>query len=70
MSYSAVKTTQIEIEESTIELSQIQSEYIEQSITRGLEDIETGNYSSDPIEIDKNIMQRFEALKKANKTAG
>jgi hypothetical protein len=57
-----VKTTEVDISESTIQLTEIQAEYIETGIARGLQDVEARRYSSDPDEIEKDILRRLEKM--------
>lgn len=65
MASTAVKTTDIEINDSTVHLSNTQKAYVDNSIAKGLADMEAGRGLSDPDEIEKDIQHRFELKKQA-----
>ena len=65
MASTAVKTTDIEINDSTVHLSNTQKAYVDNSIAKGLADMEAGRGLSDPDEIEKDIQRRFELKKQA-----
>jgi hypothetical protein len=67
MTHTAVETTQIEISDSTIELSQGQVNHVNhvnRGIAKGLADMKAGRCLSDPEEIAKDIQRRIEANRK------
>ena len=65
MTHTAVETTEIEITDNTVELSETQVAYVNNGIAKGLADMEAGRTLSDPNEIEKDIKRRIEANKKA-----
>jgi predicted transcriptional regulator len=65
MTTTTVETTEIEITDSTIELSETQTQYINHGIAKGFADIKAGRYLSDPDEIDADIQRKYELKKQA-----
>ncbi len=65
MTQAAVKTTEIEITNSTINFSPTQTQYINQGIAKGLADMQAGRTLSDPKAIEDDILRRFEEKKQA-----
>ena len=59
MASTKVKTTNIEIIESTVHLSNIQKAYVDNGIAKGFADMEAGRTSSDLKELKANVLKHF-----------
>ena len=60
MVHTAIETTEIEITDRTIELSDTQAQYVNHGIAKGLADMKAGRCLSNPEEIDKAIQKLIE----------
>lgn len=65
MTQTAIETTEIEITDSTIELSDTQVQYVNQGIAKGLADMRAGRGLSNPEEIDQAIQKLIEQKQQA-----
>ena len=65
MTHTAIATTEIEITDSTVELSDVQSQYINHGIAKGLADMKAGRCLTDAKEIDQAIQKRIEEKQQA-----
>ena len=69
MTHTAIETTEIEITDSVIELSDTQAQYVNHGIAKGLADMRAGRCLSNPEEIDKAIQKLIEEKQQARQAS-
>lgn len=63
MTSTAVKTTDIEINDSTVDLSYTQKAYVDNGIAKGLADVKAGRTTSDLKQVKANVLKHFNEKK-------
>jgi len=63
MASTAVKTTDIEINDSTVHLSNTQKAYVDNRIAKGLADVKAGRTTSDLKKVKANVLKHFNEKK-------
>lgn len=69
ISITEIETTEIEISDNTVELSDTQVAYVNRGIAKGLADMEAGRSMSDPAEIEQSIRNLIDEKIRARKAA-
>ena len=63
MASTAVKTTDIEITDSTVHLSDTQKAYVDNGIAKGLADMKAGRSTSDLKKVKADVLKLFNERK-------
>jgi hypothetical protein len=66
MTHTAIETTEIEITDGIIELSNTQAHYVNHGIAKGLADMKAGRCLSNADDIDKAIQKLIEEKQQAH----